>query len=284
MDQPVGMGMAKAAGEDGVRATLARSIRLRDVLLLSLVPAAAVAVFFLPAPVRRSLAFNYVEPTPFTAVTATYVHLTLEHLVPNLLAYVFVVGTGYVLALLAGRRRLFGTAALTYVLAVGPLLWALNLAVPRPAIGFGLSGLNMAFAGLLPILLVAFARRHLSHSIEARHAPIPFFVVLTGVALLAVPLTKVTVGIAVASGVLAVVYGVSLVTALRNDPPNAGQDTGKWLEIFVVAVVLTIGYPLLGFPAEPAVGGAVINLYVHFLGYGLAFMVPYIGVEAGLFD
>lgn len=276
--------MTNAAEEAGVRATLARAIRPTDVVLLSLVPAVAVAAFFLPAPVRRSLAFSYVDPTPLAAFTATIVHLSAEHLLANLLAYAFVVGTGYVLALLAARRRLFGTAAVTYVLAVGPLLWVLNLAVPRPAVGFGLSGLNMAFAGLLPILLVGVARRRLSPAIGPRHAPLPFFVVLAGVALVAVPPSPLSTGIAVVSGLLALVYAASLVAALREAPPATGPGAGRWLEVIAVGAVLTVGYPLLGFPGEPTGGNGVVNLYVHFLGYGLAFIGPYVAVEIGLFD
>jgi hypothetical protein len=37
----------------------------------------------------------------------------------------------------------------------------LNLAVPRRAVGFGFSGVNMAFAGLLPLLLAAFVHTRL---------------------------------------------------------------------------------------------------------------------------
>ena len=281
---PVGTGMATSAGTTGVRATLVKEVRPVDVVLLSLVPAAAVVVFFLPEPLRGSLAFSYVDPRPLTAVTATFVHLRLEHLLANLLGYGFVVGTGYVLAVLADRRRLFGTAAVTYLLAVGPLLWVLNLAVPRPAVGFGLSGVNMAFAGLLPIVLVAFARRRLSDAVRPRHAPLPFFLVLTGVALIAVPTSTMTAGIALLSGVLAVVYAASLVTALRRGSGRDSRRGGWWLETAVVGAVLTIVYPLIGFPSEPAGGAGVVNLYVHFLGYGLAFIGPYVALEAGLFD
>lgn len=281
---PVGTGMATSAEADGVRATLAKEVRPVDLVLLSLVPAAAVGVFFLPEPLRRSLAFSYVDPTPITAVTATYVHLRIEHLLANLLGYGFVVGTGYVLAVLADRRRLFGTAAVTYLLAVGPLLWVLNLAVPRSAIGFGLSGVNMAFAGLLPIVLVEFARRRLADAVRPRHAPLPFFLVLTAVALIAVPPSPITTGVALLSGVLAVVYAVSLVTALRGESGRAGRRNGRWLETAVVGAVLTVGYPLIGFPSEPADGAGVVNLYVHFLGYGLAFIGPYVAMETGLFD
>lgn len=52
-----------------------------DPLALSAVPVALLAVFSLPLETRRSLAFDYVDPTLVTAFTAHYVHLGTAHLV-----------------------------------------------------------------------------------------------------------------------------------------------------------------------------------------------------------
>jgi len=102
------------------------------------------AAFALPETTRRSLAFAYADPTLPTAFAAHYVHLGVGHLARNLAGYCLLAGVGYALAVLGGSRRFFLTALATFLLAFPFVFSALNLAVPRDAIGFGFSGINMA--------------------------------------------------------------------------------------------------------------------------------------------
>jgi hypothetical protein len=274
------------AGQSPFADAVRRTIRRRECLGLAVVPAVLIGVFLSPEPVRRSLTFAYADPSVATAVTAHFVHFSLEHLLANLLGYVVLAGLGYVLAGLGGCRRLFGVAAATYLLAFPPVLSALNLAVPRRAVGFGFSGINMAFAGLLPVLLAVYAGRHLDSRIRPRHAPSLFFAALTLVAL-SLPYSPVTVGLAAAAALGTAGYVGATVSALRTgDRPGdapSGARSG-WLDVFVVGVAATLGFAVAGFPAAPVRGGAVVNLYVHLLGFCLAFIVPYVGVEFGAFD
>ncbi|AHG05084.1 hypothetical protein HALDL1_02125 [Halobacterium sp. DL1] len=265
------------------RAALRRAVRLRDVALLLLVPGVLVGVFALPLDVRRSLAFRYTDPTLATAYTAHFVHLESSHLLANVLAFLLLAGVGYLLATLAGRRQLFGTATATYLLAVPFALSGLNLAVPRNAVGYGFSGVNLAFAGLLPLLLVAYARRRLDARVRLRHAPGLFFAALAVVAVVALPWSPVSVGVAGVAAVAAVAYAVPLV---RSDAPRAstGASTAGWLDLLVVGLVLYLATPFVAFPASPGVEGGVLNLYAHLLGFCLAFVAPYVALELGLFE
>ena len=263
-----------------------RVVRGRDCLALGVVPAVLVGVYLLPEPFRRSLAFSYSEPEPVTAFAAHYVHFAPEHLLANLVGYVVLAGCGYLLSALADCRRLFGVAAATYLLAFPPILSALNLAVPRHAVGYGFSGIVMAFAGLLPVVLAVYAGRRLDARVRPRHAPAPFFAALTLVAL-SLPRTRLTLGLVGAAGIVTTGYVTSLVSALGTDGSGAGRLAGPrrgWIDGLVVGTAAVLGYVVVGFSAAPVVRGGVVNRYVHLLGFCLAFIVPYVGVELGLFD
>jgi len=261
-------------------------VRRRECLGLAAVPALLVGVFLLPEPIRRTLTFAYVEPSVVTAVTAHFVHFSVDHLLANVLGYVVLAGLGYVLAALGDCRRLFGVAAATYLLAFPPVLSVLNLAVPRRAVTYGFSGINMAFAGLLPVVLAVYAGRRLDARIRVRHAPVVFFAALTLVAV-SLPRSWVTLGLAAAATLGTAGYVGTALSALRTaeraDRSPSGPRSG-WVDVFVVGVAAVLGFAVAGFPAVPARSGSVVNLYVHLLGFCLAFIAPYVAVEVGVFD
>jgi hypothetical protein len=55
-------------------------------------------------------------------------------------------------------------------------------------------------------------------------------------------------------------------------------------DLFVVGSVLFVGYPVVGFPADPAGTGRVVNLYVHLLGCSLAFIGSFVLLVGGIVD
>lgn len=271
---------------------LREAVRIRDCLALAAVPLVLVAVFLLPVETRRALAFAYHDPTILHAYTAHFVHLRVEHLASNVLGYVLLAGVGYVLAVLAGDRRLFGVATVTYLLAFPLVLSALNLAVPRRALGYGFSGVNMAFAGLLGVVVVEYVGRRLDTRVRARHAPVVFFVAVALVSLVALPPNTVSFALAATSALVAVVYLLYVLRAWRTTdissvkPTNsrASERSGGWMDIAVLGTLLFFGYPFVGFPAPNVADGMVVNLYVHLLGFSLGFIVPYVAITLGLFD
>lgn len=262
------------------------AVRRRECLALAVVPAVLVGGFLSPESVKRSLTFAYANPSMLTALTAHFVHFSVEHLLANVLGYVVLAGLGYVLAALGGCRRLFGVASATYLLAFPPVLSALNLAVPRRAVGYGFSGINMAFTGLLPVLLAVYAACHLDSRVRVRHAPAVFFTALTLVAL-SLPRSWLTVGLATVAALVTAGYVATALLALRAAERPECSQTGSqsgWLDLFVVGVAATIGFVVIGFSAVPVRDHAVVNRYVHLLGFCLAFIVPYVGVVFGVFD
>lgn len=264
-------------------AALRGAVRVRDCVALALVPAVAVAAFALPRARREALTFAYRDPSLLTAYTAQFVHFDVAHLAANVVGYVLVAGFAYVLAVLAGYRRLFGVAAVTYLLAFPPALSWLNLAIPRNAVGYGLSGLNMAFAGLLALALVAYASR-LDDRVGVRYAPGLFFAVVALIALLA-PGNGGVPGVGVASALVAVGYVVSAGRAAdrstaRDEPL---LDRTGWFDALVLGAVTLFGYQFVGF-ATLSTRGGIVNVYVHLLGFCLGFIVPYTALAAGVVD
>ena len=279
-------------GSVSFRRDLFASVRAVDLLVLCVVPTVLIAVFTLPETTRRSLAFAYEDPTLRTAFTAHYVHLRVGHLAGNLAGYVLLATVGYALAVLSGYRRFFMTALATFLVAFPFVLSALNLAVPRNAVGFGFSGINMALAGLLPLLLGVYARDRFFPTLPIRTLPAVFFPLVGWIALLALPVSTSGAGLAgiataAAGAMLGTLYASSTGTRLRQPVRSRVRTvvsrTG-YGDLFVVGTALLAGYPVVGFPADPATGGSVVNLYVHLLGFCLAFIGPFALLAAGAFD
>jgi hypothetical protein len=283
---------ADRGADRAFRRELFASVRALDLLALLAVPAVLVSVFALPEATRRSLAFAYTDPTVSSAFTAHYVHLGADHLLGNLVGYGLLAGVGYALAVLSGRRRLFFTSFVTYLGAFPFALSALNLAVPRDAIGFGFSGVNMALAGLLPILWYCYAREEFAPSASLGALPALFFALVGWIALLALPVSTEGIGLAglaigVASALLALLYaagsGVRFPRSIRKHAKSVASRSG-YGDLLAVGAVVAVGYPVVGFPADPAGGGSVVNLYVHFLGFCLGFIGPFALLAGGAFD
>ncbi|WP_144924097.1 hypothetical protein [Halorubrum salsamenti] len=283
------------ADDAGFRRELVAGVRLVDLLVLAAVPAILCAVFALPESIRRSLAFAYTDPTVRTAFTAHYVHLDAGHLAGNVAGYGLLAGVGYALAVLAGYRRFFMVALAAFLLAFPFALSALNLAVPRNAIGFGFSGVNMALAGLLPLLLGVYARERFFPEASVRALPAAFFPLVGWMALLALPVSPGTLdgagvaglATAVAGVLLGLLYASSAGVRLRQAVRRGGRATvsnpGDG-DLFAVGVALLVGYPIVGFPGDPTGPGSVVNLYVHLLGFCLAFIGPFALLAAGAFE
>jgi hypothetical protein len=176
----------------------------------------------------------------------------------------------------------FGVTAATYLVAFSPALSWLNLALPRNAVSYGLSGLNMAFVGLLALVLVAYGSR-LDDRISVRYAPGLFFAVVALIALI-VPRAGTITGIGAASVVVAAGYVLSA-RGSWPEKPRAGWGPrlmqAGWLDAGVLGVVTLFGYQFVGFDSLVGDSG-IVNVYVHLLGFCLGFIVPYTALALGV--
>lgn len=254
-----------------------------DVLMLSSVPVVLLAVFALPVATRESLVLNYGDPTLLAAYTNHFVHLGLVHLTVNVVGYVVVVATGYLLATAAGQRQQY-LLIWVVVLAVFPFaISGFNLLFPRSSVGFGFSGLVMAFLGYLPIGFSGFLGAHFDLPVGGDHSHWLFFQTLGLIAVLALPgLWGIAVGaFAILAGVL---FMVTTVREIQRATVQESRDVlleAGTAELLVLVVILLVSFPFIAFPeATPARSGR-INVYSHAVGFCLGYLVPYVTLLVG---
>lgn len=265
-------------GHRSVLRTFVAESRAVDLALIALVPIALLLVFALPLELREAYLLAYREPTIPTAFASHFVHLRTGHLAANLLGYGVVVSVAYSLSLSGGRRREFLVAFVTFLLAFPFVLSALDVLFARPRLGYGFSGIVMAFLGFLPLPLLWHLEARFDASLDADHSPVLFFFGMAAIAAWAAPLTLPNLAVLVLAVGAGTVYlrslradvGGSLLASLRA----AAENTGHF-EFALGGLVLFALFPFAAFPPDPVGAGTVLNLYTHLLGYAFGYIAPY---------
>jgi hypothetical protein len=261
--------------EVNLRVALVAASRPSDAAALAAVPVLLLAAFALPEATRISLVLVYESPTLAAAYASHFVHFSVPHLATNLAAYVLAVVPAYCYCALAGRRVDF-FVTFGVVLVVFPFaLSALNVALVRPRVGYGFSGLATAFVGFLPVSLALYARERVAPAVTLDHAPLLFFAGAGVTATLAAPTTALGALALAAAGVGVALYGRSLWRALGRSGFRHATARVGYAEFAAVGVLLVVLFPFVAFPQRIAVDGGVLNVYTHLLGYCLGFIVPY---------
>ncbi|MDB9252875.1 hypothetical protein [Halorubrum ezzemoulense] len=252
---------------------------LGELSILFAVPSVLLVVFTLPSTIRQAYAFSYTEPSLVTAFTAHYVHLTPSHLIGNLIGYALLVAVAYGLSLVAGYRRLFFTSLITFLLGFPFVLSGLNLAIPRNAIGFGFSGINMALFGYVTVMLVTIVDNRFDS--DGKHSPPAlFFASVAYIAIVVLPVSAISGGIILGGLAIGIAYGcVGARHATRSvqDTITRIFTTRGEAELIAVGTVVVVAYPVVGFPT-PTPGGPRINIYIHFVAYALAFIAVFVSL------
>jgi hypothetical protein len=252
---------------------------LGELSILCVVPGVLLVVFTLPNAIRQAYTFSYTEPSLLTAFTAHYVHLTPSHLIGNLIGYTLLAAVAYGLSLVAGYRRLFFTLLMTFLLGFPFVLSGLNLAIPRNAIGFGFSGINMALFGYVAVMLVTIVDNRIGS--DGKHSPPAlFFASVAYIAIVVLPVSAISVGIILGGLTIGMSYGcVGARHATRSVQDTIARifTTRGEAELIAVGTVVVVAYPVVGFPT-PTSGGPRINIYIHFVAYALAFIVVFVSL------
>jgi len=269
-------------GEHSTEPSPSRRIRPVDVVLVATIPAVLVAVFLLPVGLRRDLALLYTEPSVLTMYASHFVHLDLPHLTANLLVYLLVVPFSLAVSVWSGRRRRFYAVALV-VLAAFPLaLSGLNVLLPRPRIGMGFSGMNLAFVGYLPhVLADRFeAERPEWERSRAALLAVLFFV---GTTIVAVRVTASLRGTAqpgldwlLVAGAGSLTAAVGLTRPLVSCLRSRGIAGAPVPPLAALGSLLFVLLMIVGFPEISPADGSVVNLFLHLLGFSFGYIVPYL--------
>lgn len=263
----------------GFLRAVASQVRLLDLFFLAVVPVVLVGVSQLPVSVREQYVFDITDPTLMTAYTSHFIHLQNDHLLGNLSIYLLVAPITYCLCVLSGRDQLFRITLFT-LLGVFPfVLSGLQLIFPREREIFGFSGINAALFGLLCLAVVLYLGHQFTRRAVQRYAPGLLLVTLGMIALISLPSRGWRIEIAAVSLALGVVYLVSGLYTY-GFPSRAelvrSLDQRGYMELAGAGFGLVFAYPFVGFGERVVAGEGVVDVYVHLLGYSLAFIVVFI--------
>ena len=260
-------------------------ISLIDVAFVAYVPIVLGVVFLLPLELRRELALLYTQPSIRTMYASHFVHLSHPHLAANLIVYLLVVPFSAAVSVWSGRRRRFYLVAFTILLVFPLALSGLNVLFPRPRIGMGFSGMNMAFVGYLPHVLSDRFEAENPESDRGRAAllALAFFV---GTAIVTVRLVasldgapRVGLEWLLAAGVGSLAAAVGLTRPLVSCLRSQGISGGTVPPLAALGSLLFVLLMVIGFPEVSPTGGSVVNLLLHLLGYSFGYLVPYVAFQ-----
>lgn len=251
-------------------AEIKRRARVIDLFLIWVLPYVLVFLQTLPAETRLAFAFDLRNPTVVTAYTSSYLHFDWQHLLGNLVAYLLVVPTAYLLSVLSNRRRHF-FAVFGTVLVVGPfVVAAAHLPLSAAAITMGFSGLAMALYGYASLIFVGFLSTRLTTGLHLDYAPLVFFSQIAAIAFVVAPLTRTVQAIVVVSLGTVGVYVLNLVRTGRlrggiiERRQRVGYDEIAVVSLLVISFLLAVGF------------GGETNQFAHFVGYAFGFVLSYI--------
>lgn len=256
-------------------------ISVFDVLFVVYVPVVLGAVFLLPLELRRDLALLYTQPSVRTMYASHFVHFDLPHLAANLLVYLLVVPFSVAVGVWNGRRRRFYLVAFVFLLVFPPVLSGLNILFPRPRIGLGFSGINMAFVGYLPhVLADQFeGERPGRDRTRAAFLPLAFFagmvVVTVRVAGSLTAVTRVGKGWLIVAGAGSLFAALGYTRAVASCLRSQGVTGGTVPPLAAFGSLLFVLLVIVGFPTVSPEGGSIVNLFLHLLGFSLGYIVPY---------
>ncbi len=267
-----------SAHERGFLADARNETRLFDLALITAVPVLLIAVFAFPRSTLQQLVFDTTAPSVVTAYTSHFVHLNQFHLLGNLTVYVPAVAIGYLLSILGNRRQLFVTTFVVLLFIFPFALSAMQLIFPRQRLLFGFSGINAGFVGLACFALAGYFGTNISRRAGERYAPTLFFFSVGMVALVSLPAGAFRLLNAGAALTLATIY---LANALyrqgvptRDDVRSAVSRPG-YFEAAGAGFGLLVGYPFVAFQDAVVPESGVLDIYVHLLGFSLAFIIMF---------
>ncbi|MFC7199683.1 hypothetical protein [Halospeciosus flavus] len=264
------------------RETIQERVRAVDLVLLIGPAVLLVWVFSLPTALRYTLVFDPAQPSLRTAFSANYVHLTWLHLLSNVAGYLLLASVVYLLAVINGTRRRFQTVVMGILLVFPVPLSYLDLVLDLPGIVLGFSGLNMALLGYGIVEISVYIRNYVTDRFDVENAPGFFFATTTFVGAM---YAETTVGFVFlgASALIALFYWIEILLSIEFLIVGSKQilDHPGYVELLAGGILLSAGFVLAAFPADPVYHSSVVNIYLHFAGFAMGFISTYTWVTLG---
>jgi hypothetical protein len=155
----------------------------------------------------------------------------------------------------------------------------LNLAIRRPGVGLGFSGLNMALFGFLVVEFAEYLDQYFTSHFGVENAPAFFFSVT---AFVAVPHTDSIWGqsVVAVSVFAAVAYSMAFLLSYCPSIDGFKETVNKqgYFELLLVAGALSPAFVTIAFPRNPTTESGIVNIYIHLVGFCIGFIAVYIWV------
>lgn len=237
------------------------------------VPVLLASVHFLvPGSVRDQLAFYHGSFDVLGLYTSAFVHVSVQHLLNNITAYLLAGGASYLLAAAIQSRDWFRRTFVVYLVVLPPLVTLSSYAffqvvAASPEVGRGFSGVSSGVAGLLLVATTMYVRDRFGDALAnvfgvwlAIAVALQIFYIYAG------RLDPVVLGLA-AIGLL-----VPLALEARTLELEFVPDRVTWEEVYYAAVVGLAVFVLGGlvsamFPAQIVRDGMAVNIVGHYGGF-----------------
>jgi len=242
-----------------------------------------VAIHFLvPVGIQERLAFDHGQFTPWSLLTAAYVHNSTQHLLNNLGGYGVGATIAYILCVGQDRRRWFWMTIAGFLLVL-PVLVSLASYVTFQALGIepttrGFSGVVAGFAGFILVALARHIGDRYGASVGQSVGQGVFLILLGEIAIIYTGVPSLIVSSLLVVG-LVLSFGSLGLRGLRRDW-DPDERTELVLEgVFAgLVVVLLIVFVRALFPTTLVQGGTTTNIVSHGLGFIFGAVVSFINI------
>ena len=266
-----------------------RNPKLDCLLFFLFIPLLIILIFLLVQKYPQlifSLALNYQDPTSLSLIASSYTHVSVGHIVKNLLGYY--ITTLLIFTLRNDRIKFYINMCLIFV--VLPVVLSTLSVIYHPLSGYGM-GLSGICAGLMGYLLYSvydFVKRE--WKIPLNNCFIYFVCIFN---LLILSLTYHWLKVAVVLSILTIVNAYLSKDGIQNilrritrnyecckNSHNSKFRNFLELEAFLLMFIYLFGISLSLFPINiVSAEGMVTNIFVHYIGYIFGIFVPLLIVE-----
>lgn len=263
---------------------------IKDLVLLSIIPTIVTVIFFLGQ--NWNFGLEIKNPAWWQIITSSYFHEKFSHFSGNLLSYTIFAFLGFSLASMVGKKRDYMKLLLMISIII-PIISSLVVLVFYPSLvpnmekSFGLSGVDAALLGFIPVFLILYVSKILAKKMDTWNF---FHLIIFYVAFLFIVtyfpyhqnlflLTFSVVGLLI----VGLNYRQNLVKIGRVILSEPKRNILYYV-ILVASFMVFILSNFILFPSTPIIEGALADFNIHFIGLIFGFIISYLFFNIKLRD
>jgi membrane associated rhomboid family serine protease len=264
-----------------------KNITLIDIVLLLIFPLILFILMFLPSKIHTILTLNIHDPSWWQFLTNAFMHKDWNHLKGNLMGYLFFIIPTFLIILRNNNKKqfykvLFWTILTTPIITSLVTIWIYPQVVPTVLSSQGASGI---IAGLLGTMFMFFlSDMYIKSKNKLKIKNFLSLGILLSVFIVAVInyiyYTRSWSVILIIAIIIAII--IWLIYALKKQIKNIIKNLIAEYRVSKFNYYLTMFLPLLFifvpfqlFPSQLKTGGAVVDIFVHYVGLLYGILISY---------